>query len=270
MKTLRLPLVFLFGVFAMLIRVEAQTLYGITGAGQSSSILYQVNSTTGAIVSTIGNTGLVGITAMRFNPADGLLYAVTTGDRGVTSNLYRINTTTAQPTLIGATGLTGGVPDMAFSSSGTLYAWNENGDSLITISTTTGGVTPAGISGIDTYQTGLAFSPGGTLYLKSDSDFYSLNVGASSSTFLFTSGQSLSNMLAFNNAGVAYSGLRTGSATDLFTINMTTGDATLLGRAGAPFSALAFSTSAIPEPSTYAAIAGMGVLALAVYRRRRS
>jgi hypothetical protein len=38
--------------------------------------------------------------------------------------------------------------------------------------------------------------------------------------------------------------------------------------AGSDFGAVSVSVSAVPEPSTYAAIAGLGVFGFAAYRRR--
>lgn len=117
------------------------TLYGM----DSNNVLYTLNTTTGAIATTVGTvtggglaTGLGG--DMAFSPT-GVLYLVA-GD-----NLYTINGTTS--TLVGATGISTALAGLAFATDGTLFASDTNGTNsgIWKLNTTTGAGTLLGSSG---------------------------------------------------------------------------------------------------------------------------
>jgi len=90
-----------------------------------------------------------------------------------------------------------------------------------------------------------------------------------------TAGSSLSSGgLAYDPAtGALYSiGSVTGSSDGLYTINTSTGDATLVATFSPDIGALgglAFAPTAIPEPSAFASIVGVAALGLAAWRRGR-
>ena len=67
---------------------------------------------------------------MDASPITGELYAISSDD----SSLYRLDTNSAAPTLIGSLG-TGffNVPDMSFDPAGNLYGWSERSDDLYSI-----------------------------------------------------------------------------------------------------------------------------------------
>lgn len=249
------------------LRADPFAFYGITGAGSDPSILYQLDPNNGAILSTVGNTGLTHVTAMSFNPLDGKLYVASSG---TDASLYTINTSTGAATLIGALGGADNIPDMTFRSDGTLFAWSENNDTLKTINVSTGVATDMGF-GTGTSQTGLEFGPNGVLYLKPGSDFYTVDAAHATVAYSMTTGVSLQNLLAIDSAGRVYSGVRDSSSTLLYTIDLQTTQALLIGTAGAKLSAIAFTGTApaIPEPSTYAMMFGAAALGLALWRRRR-
>ncbi|QYM78008.1 DUF4394 domain-containing protein [Horticoccus luteus] len=255
-------------LLASALRADPFAFYGISGASKGASILYQIDPNNGSILSTIGDTGLSHITAMSFNPLDGKLYAASSGSG---ASLYTLNTSTGAATLVGALGDSDDIPDMTFRSDGTLFAWSENNDTLKTINLATGAATDLAF-GTDTYQTGLEFGPTGVLYLKVASDFYTVDVDSATVTYSMTTGVDFKNLLAIDSAGRVYSGVRDGSSTLLYTIDLNTTEATLIGTAAASFSAIAFTGTApaIPEPSTYAVMFGAAALGIAVWRRRRN
>jgi uncharacterized repeat protein (TIGR01451 family) len=116
-------------------------LYGM----DSNNVLYTLNTTTGAVASTVGTvtggglaTGLGG--DMGFSPTGTLYLAGGT-------NLYTISGTTS--TLVGATGISTVIAGLAFATDGALYVSDTNGtDSRIyKLSTTTAASTLVGSSG---------------------------------------------------------------------------------------------------------------------------
>jgi len=118
-----------------------------------------------------------------------------------------------------------------------------------------------------TYLTGagadaLAISsgPGGTAQNGYTTEFINLQL-ISSNTFLFPS-NSLSNF----QAGASFLP-QAYSANNLFTLRVNDG-ANLYTEMTGSISSYTYSVTSIPEPSTYAALAGFGALGLACWRRR--
>ena len=116
-------------------------LYGM----DSNNVLYTLNTSTGAIATTVGTvsgstltTGLGG--DMGFSPT-GTLYLVA----GTT--LYTVSGTTAS--LVGATGISTPVAGLAFATDGSLYASDTNGANsrIYTLSLANGAATSVGLSG---------------------------------------------------------------------------------------------------------------------------
>lgn len=260
MKRASAVMAFVAALGAMAGSAFADRLFAVDGSGSNSSSLYELDPTTGAIISTIGATGFSHVTGLAFNPVDGQLYGWVSGGTGLIS----INLTTGAGTTIGS-GFSSQIPDMTFSSGGVLYAWTESNDTLATIDLTTGVMTSFG-SNIGTSNTGLAFAPNGTLYLKPGSTLYTLDPTTGNSITSIGLSQSLNNMLAFDSSGTLFSGVRGGGFT-LVTIDPTTGTVTTIGSNSAGnISALAFQP--VPEPASVA-LMGLGVLALGGYVRRR-
>jgi uncharacterized repeat protein (TIGR01451 family) len=116
-------------------------LYGM----DSNNVLYTLNTTTGAIASTVGTvtggglaTGLGG--DMGFSPT-GVLYLA------CGTNLYTISGITS--TLVGATGISAVIVGLAFATDGSLYVSDTNGTNsrIYILSTTTAASTLVGSSG---------------------------------------------------------------------------------------------------------------------------
>ncbi|MBX2798572.1 MAG: hypothetical protein KTR31_12900 [Myxococcales bacterium] len=127
--------------------------YGYKKSIPSGSDLYRVELTGSA--TRIGDTGH-GLTSIRVNPVDGQLYGVTRNDSsgGCHVCLVRIDPTDASTTVV--TPLreknqlkdkyASPIPSIAFLSDGSLYAWTEGGDHLVTIDLATGLATQLGTS----------------------------------------------------------------------------------------------------------------------------
>lgn len=245
----------------------ADRLYAVSGSGTVSSTLYELDPTDGSLISTIGSTGLSHMTGIAFHPTTGVLYAVENN----TGTLLTMNPATAATTTIGSTSAQ--IPDIAFSPSGVLYGWFEPGiDDLITIDLTTGAVTIVGDSSLGTANVGIAVSAGGTIYMHSVGTLYTIDGTTGAVVSSITLDRGLSNVLAFDSAGVLYGGLRNGSNFELYTVDFTTGTTTLVGSVGlSNISAIAFQAAVVPEPGTMAlfGIGGLG-LAITVVRRRRA
>lgn len=116
-------------------------LYGM----DSNNVLYTLNTTTGAVATTVGTvsggglaTGLGG--DMGFSPTGSLYLAAGT-------NLYTISGTTS--TLVGATGISTALAGLAFATDGGLFVSDTNGTNsrIYKLSTTTGVGTLVGSSG---------------------------------------------------------------------------------------------------------------------------
>jgi hypothetical protein len=206
-------------------------LYAVSGAGNATSVLYMLDPATGAVVSTIGSTGYSHVTGLAFHPFTGVLYGVTSGGEefSTLSQLLILDPFTGAGTPVGPTGFTSGVPDISFSPGGVLYAWYENGDDLATIDLTTGAGTVLGDAGISTARTGLAFNSAGRLWTKDDDLLYEISPADGTpigSVTISVSG--LHNALVFNQFDVMY-GLRRTSGMELYTIDPTSGAASLVG-----------------------------------------
>ncbi len=257
---------------------DSTKLYAITGAGNVPSILYELNSSTGAVIATIGATGQSHLTGLAVHPATGVLYAVKSdlgGTGGVSSGasgetkLFTLNPTNGTATEIGDTGAQ--IPDIAFDASGILYGWDERDaggepDDLVTINLMTGLATIVGESGIATTGPGLAFDSAGTLFVSStpfNYELFTINPGTGSATFLLNLSEFINNALAFDANDVLYSMVRTGGTSLLKTVNITTGVVTDIGDIGvAGISAIAFTTS-LPA-ATVPTLSEWGIIALIV------
>jgi hypothetical protein len=119
------------------------TLYAARG-GSSSSSLYTVNASTGAMTS-VGATGYA-ITGLAVEPTTGTLYAVTSNNSPIHARaLLTLDKATGAATYIGQLGLSSSSPiaDIAFKSDGTLYGLSSAAV-VYTINKSTGAATLVG------------------------------------------------------------------------------------------------------------------------------
>lgn len=93
-------------------------LIGLGGtADQSTSLLFRINSSTGAVTDVVELSEHLGSTAgFVYDPAAGMAY-VADGGAGGTNSLYRLNPVSGDLTLIGALNLPGGATGLALPTS---------------------------------------------------------------------------------------------------------------------------------------------------------
>lgn len=169
-------------------------------------------------VSVIGNMGVT-MTDLAFDPS-GNLYGISF------TNLYQINSTTAQTTLVGSLGLTG-ANALVFGTDGTLYAATDNTTELYSVNAVTGAATSLGTTGFSSAGD-LAFN-NGELFLSSTTDQLvkiGLNPASGSAVgpFGVPNVFGLGTELATGGNGILY-GI---SGTEILNVNTTTGFATAL------------------------------------------
>jgi len=275
-------------------------LIAITGAGQSNSVLFEINPNTATVIRQLGDTGLSHITGIAAHPTSGVLFAHRNYRSGSpdfteTGDLFTIDLHTGAATHVGSTGNL--LTDLTFSPTGELYGWlgidgasaeGKPTHKLVQVNQQTGGLTLMGDSTLaGTNRAGIAFHPNGTLYLKAGEtsapgNLYTVNTidgdpnrGAATSPTALTT--ATANSLAIDANGNAFSvafiknNPNEAAKAHLQSIDLATGTVTEVGEIGEyPISALMFANvTAIPEPSSFIVFAMIAV-GLVVRRRRNN
>jgi len=208
----------------------------------NNGLLRQIDPTTGAIVATVdlGIAFSTGEGDMTFR-SDGTGYmASTLDDTGSfgSGTLLSFSTSPGSATVVNSTF--GSYDGLAFVGN-TLFGFDQQGDSLSTIDTTTGAETLVGATSILTIDPSSGFPIygfGGLAYGPNDS--------------------------------VLYGDLSNFSASNLYTLDPSTGTGTLVGAIGySEVDGLAFlaTTDSTPEPSTLVLLSG-ALLAAGAFRKR--
>lgn len=156
------------------------------------------------------------------------------GVDGDTSNstFYSIDFATGSGTAIGGTGglKFGDVEALSFFGN-TLYAIDDSSNQLITIDTTTGAGTTVGALGVSVAGPGLAISASGIAFMgdRSGNDLWTVDLGTGAATLLNGSiGADLDGLTFLGNT---LYGVDPGNDS-LYTVNTTTGAASLVGAGG--------------------------------------
>ena len=247
--------------------VQATPLLGV----RTRRVLYDINPLTG-IATNPRDTGIENLAGISFSP-NGVLYGLTTfGVLAPPNSLFTIEPGTGASTLIGPTGLSSIFEgDLDFDpQSGILYAIQSvpTGPQrdLFTINTETGAATTVGSISDSGDLSAMAFSDSGTLYVLDTATELLLTVDPSTASLLTSVPLSLSlgptaGMDFDPDTGELYvADGSTDGTNSLYTLDITTGELTLIGSTGltSGLSGLEF----VPEPSALglAAFALIGFL----------
>lgn len=200
---------------------------------------YQVDISDGS-VSTIGNTDGF-LCSMDFSPS-GVLY-------GASNFLYEVDPTTGLTSNTRIINFVGGpgediLTGLTFSASGELYGIGNNTGNLWEVDPVTANAKFVGSSGKSIFS--LEFGPDGTLY-GAGFDLWKISTYDASATLVGSIGYGdLLVALDFAPNGMMYGASSAITADALYTIDLTTGEGSLIGLTNANLVALA----SIPEPGT--------------------
>lgn len=278
----------LFGFAAFLITV------GVVSSSARAELIYLTNGTSlstidsatpGTVINTVaisgmqGGESLVGIDVRPNSP--GSIFAI-----GNTSRMYIINPLTGVVTQIGAAGsftLNGTFHGTDFNPVVDLVRQVSNTEQNLRLNPTTGllqgtdtALNPAGNIVAAAYSNNFPGAATTTLHAIDSAAGTLVTINPPAAGTIVTTGSlglgtNLNEAIGFDisgSSGIGYASITTGSVSRLYTVNLTTGAATLQGTIGSgttPFLGLAAANA--PEPTSLAVfgIAG-GLLAL---RRRR-
>src|ERR1051325_8547489 len=213
---------------------RAATLIG----GDFAGVLYDINAANGT-ASNPRPTGLYQMAGFTVTPDGQQAYALTTFGHAQPNALFRIELATGAATFIGNTGLNLiGEGDLAIRpGDGRLFGvWNAVGGDLhlFTLDTTTGAATDVGAAASASDLSGLAFGPNGALYCFENFRGRLLVLDPATGSTLSTinlsgsvGGGEMAGLAYDTASGTMY--MAAGANPSLFTIDLATGAATLLG-----------------------------------------
>ena len=281
---------------------EAEPVYGLTTQG---SLISFDSATPGTVSSPIPITGLVGgdtLIGIDIRPANGQLYAL--GLSGLTNTLYVVNPTTGAATAVGP------VTGLAFPITSTIgLDFNPLVDRLRAVDSSDANVRIDPTTAVATIDTQLSYQAGDPNFGINPSISglaYTNNFAGTSSTSLYGIDYNLDILTLLLNpnsgllttvgplgfdfgadAGFDISGLTgtayltvtspAGASSNLFTVNLTTGAATLVGGTGGSVELRSIAVPigqappGVPEPSAWAMILiGFGAIGAAMRRTQKA
>jgi hypothetical protein len=210
-----------------IIVVGSNTAYSIS----DDNILYEIDLAAG----TTTSIGALGFTddfeGLAYNVVDGYLYAA--GDSA--KKLYKVDIATGAATEIGSLGVSGTEFGLIFDSSGTLYLVDD--ENLYTVDTVAGAATLIGSSGT-TLSDSLAWLNGVLYTTGRHGNLYSVDTTTSATTLIGSLGFTVAQQTGLTVSGNELWGYDEGTL-QLFTINTTTGLATLASTVTPAFESLA-------------------------------
>lgn len=216
-------------------RKAKMTLYVASGTFGGEGSLYTISQTTGAMLTTVGPLldaagNPYGMTGMKYNPFNGVLYGVTLASSPTNpSFLVTIDPKTARVTPIGPNGAV--LTDIAIDpKTGVMYGVSGYNEKFYTVNQSTGLATQSGSTKLG-YQNGggLGANSGSTIYGVDNFSTYSYDKGTGAGTAVGPT--LLVNLVKgadFDSSGIFY-GIEGGGGIDnthlrfLVTINLTTG-----------------------------------------------
>ena len=265
----------------------AETIYGVTLDNQFVTFSSTNPSTISSSLFITGLANNENIAGIDFRPATGQLFAI-----GNASNLYTINVNTGAASLVASLGTTlnGVTFGMDFNPTVDLIRLTTSTNRNYRVNPTTGAVTTDGnitVAGTANpavtavaYTNNFAGATSTQLYgldTASNNLVLSSNPNAGTYTTVGSLGQNITGLSQFDisgNTGIAYAALETTgqSGSQLYTVNLGTGAATLVGNistqsTASTLRALTVAPAPVPEPASIAAI-GIGLAAM--LRRRRN
>lgn len=249
--------------------------------------LYAINPATGNASKLFVLPFWVHQGGLAYDAATDQLYA-TGYDQHSVDGLWRIDRFTGATSYVGPTGarLNGGGL-VIHPNTGAMYATGSTpGSAFYAVDRTTGAATLVSNHPHLTYVYGLGYGPGNVLYgngwewtgLTFTTALYTLSDITGVPTRIgFTGAGTTYSGLAYGANGIMYSlGSTSPSTSGLFSMNLTNGQATLIGGTGIEFGALgglAFApgqpSSTVPEPSTVLLVS-VGLAGVLMGRRRRA
>lgn len=264
---------------------RAETLFGLTSTGQLISFDSATPGTllNSVAISGLGSDSLIGID---LRPNGGALYGVSTGN-----SIFTINSATGVATSVGglSTSLSGAGFGFDFNPVPDRLRVISDGEQNLRINVGTGAATVDGSLAFAAGDLNAAANPNvvgaayannvngaltTTLYgIDSNLDILVTQVPPNAGTLntIGALGIDTTGAVGFDisRSGIAYAALTDGrtSLSSLYTINLGTGAATLIGEIGG--GAAINGLTAVPEPEAYGAMVGGLMLGLGVYRRYR-
>jgi hypothetical protein len=304
-RIIRVNILAVFTVFLLFLSAilpgvaTAQTLYGIAHIGPDGlSTLYTINTYSGAST-PVGPIGFEKCSGLDFDPSN-ILYAVCERPDGKdTGVLITIDTDTGAGTEIGLTGVPAHgfgdiVTDISFrNSDSTLFAFvhskDATEDGLLLINSSTGASTGVGPVNVTTCcGHGISFIPGGHLLHADETNLNRLNAASGAVTFLTDLDFSppadafprINSMDPHPATGRLFAVVNDGSSQfqEMFlaTLNINTGNVTIIGPTVDGLHAIAFTTdvrnTAIPSMNEWGLIVFMVIafIVSAYYLRRQN